>query len=285
MWYLPTMAVMRSFSAVLVVFFCLTTAAGAQEKTDESGRYRVGVGDVIDVEAFQEDEISGEFSVEASGTIIFPLLGSVPVNGMTPAEIATVLEEMLEKDFYVDVQLKVEVEVFASQPVTLLGEVRTPGTYYLEGRTTLTELLSKAGGLKTSAGPVLELRRTAPSKGEGPPQPLIFETAKLSTGEAGRDVILQAGDVLFVSPKKIYFITGEVARPGQYEISLGMTLMQALSHAGGAGKFASQVIEVHREVDGEKRILTFDLSHIRKGRLADPAVVSGDVIFVKRRFF
>jgi protein involved in polysaccharide export with SLBB domain len=64
-----------------------------------------------------------------------------------------------------------------------------------------------------------------------------------------------------------------------------MTLMQALSHAGGVGKFASQVIEVHREVDGEKKILSFDLSHIRKGRLADPAVASGDVIFVKRRFF
>jgi protein involved in polysaccharide export with SLBB domain len=64
-----------------------------------------------------------------------------------------------------------------------------------------------------------------------------------------------------------------------------MTLMQALSQAGGVGKFASQVIEVHREVDGEKKILSFDLSHIRKGRLADPAVVAGDVIFVKRRFF
>ena len=50
--------------------------------------------------------------------------------------------------------------------------------------------------------------------------------------------------MLYVSPKKIYFITGEVARPGQYEISLGMTLMQAISQAGGVGKFASQVIEV-----------------------------------------
>jgi polysaccharide export outer membrane protein len=261
------------------------TPIGAQEQGPESGGYRVGIGDVIAVEAFQEDEISGEFSVEPSGAITFPLLGAVPVAGMTPAEISAILEKMLEKDYYVDVQLKVEVEVFASQPVTLLGEVQSPGTYYLEGRTTLTELLAKAGGLKSSAGPVLELRRTARSDGEGPSEPMIFETAKLSTGEAGRDVILRAGDVLFVSPKKMYFITGEVARPGQYEISLGMTLMQALSQAGGAGKFASQVIEVHREVDGEKQILSFDLSHIRKGRLADPAVVAGDVIFVKRRFF
>jgi polysaccharide export outer membrane protein len=280
------MAVMRFWLTVFtfVAFVALPVAAQEEQKTESAG-YEVGIGDVIEVTAFQEDEISGEFLVEASGAITFPLLGPVPVAGMTPASISVILEELLERDYYVDVQLKVKVEVFASQPVTLLGEVQAPGTYYLEGRTTLTELLSKAGGLRSSAGPVLELRRTSRTEGEGPPEPMIFETSKLSTGETGRDVILRAGDVLYVSPKQIYFITGEVARPGQYEISLGMTLMQALSQAGGAGKFASQVIEVHREVDGEKQILNFDLSHIRKGRLADPAVISGDVIFVKRRFF
>ena len=286
MWYLPTMAVMRFWFTVFLSVFLAVTPVGAQEdKTTESVGYEVGIGDVIEVTAFQEEEITGEFLVEASGAITFPLLGPVPVAGMTPAAISAILEELLERDFYVDVQLKVKVEVFASQPVTLLGEVQAPGTYYLEGRTTLTDLLSKAGGLKASAGPVLELRRTSRIEGEGPPEPMVFETSKLSTGEIGRDLILQAGDVLYVSPKQIYFITGEVARPGQYEISRGMTLMQALSHAGGVGKFASQVIEIHREEAGEKKILSFDLSHIRKGRLADPAVISSDVIFVKRRFF
>jgi len=280
------MAVMRFWFAVfLVVFFMVAPVAAQEEQKVESTGYQVGIGDVIEITAFQEDEITGEFLVEASGAITFPLLGPVPVAGMTLASISLVLEELLERDFYVDVQLKVKVETYASQPVTLLGEVQSPGTYYLEGRTTLTDLLSKAGGLKSSAGPVLELRRTARIEGEGPSEPMIFETAKLSTGEIGRDIILQSGDVLFVSPKQIYFITGEVARPGQYEISLGMTLMQALSQAGGVGKFASQVIEIHREEGGEKKILSFDLSHIRKGRLADPAVISGDVIFVKRRFF
>ena len=286
MWYLPTMAVMKFWFTVFifVVFAALPVGAQEEQKAESAG-YEVGIGDVIEVTAFQEDEITGEFLVEASGAITFPLLGPIPVAGMTPASISAILEELLERDYYVDVQLKVKVDVFASQPVTLLGEVQTPGTYYLEGRTTLTELLSKAGGLKPSAGPVLELRRTARADGEGPPEPMVFETAKLSTGEIGRDLILQAGDVLYVSPKKIYFITGEVARPGQYEISLGMTLMQALSQAGGVGKFASQVIEIHRDEGGEKKILSFDLSHIRKGRLADPAVISGDVIFAKRRFF
>ena len=268
-----------------VVALCLPVLAFAQGMTPEDGGYKLGVGDVIEVEAYQEEEISGKFTVNATGAVTFPLLGSVVVAGKTPAEVADFLESLLEKDYYVDVQLKVDVAVFASQPVTLLGEVQNPGTYYLEGRMTLTELLAKAGGLRPSAGPVLELRRTARVEGEGAPPPMDFPTAKLLTGEVGRDVVLQAGDVLFVSAKKIFFISGEVARPGQYEISLGLTLMQAISQAGGVGKFASQAIEIHRDVEGEKQILSFDLSQIRKGRSADPAILPGDVIFVKKRFF
>ena len=137
MWYRPTMNSRRVFCPVMILVIGLTMPVAAQEdQAPDTGGYRVGIGDVIEVESFQEDEISGEFSVEVSGAITFPLLGTVPVAGMTVAEIATLLERLLEKDYYVDVQLKVEVDVFASQPVTLLGEVQLPGTYYLEGRTT-----------------------------------------------------------------------------------------------------------------------------------------------------
>jgi polysaccharide export outer membrane protein len=112
-----------------------------------------------------------------------------------------------------------------------------------------------------------------------------FSTTKLLTGEEGGDIEVRAGDVLSVSAKQLYFITGEVARPGQYEISQDMTLMQAISQAGGQGKFASQTIELHREAGGSKEILSFDLSHIRKGKADDPSIQSGDVIIVRRRFF
>lgn len=286
MWYGLAMDLRLGWSVFAIAMWSIVIPCSAQETPDaEQIGYKIGVGDVLAVKAYHEDEISGEFNVEIGGTISFPLLGSVSVAGMTVSEVEGVLETLLEKDYYVDVQLNVEVKVFSSQPVTLLGEVTKPGTYYLEGRTTLTEILSKAGGLKSSAGPVLELRRTAPAPGQGPPPPMVFQTAKLLTGEVGRDVVLQSGDVLFVSAKRLYFITGEIARPGQYEISLGMTLLQAISQAGGVGKFASQAIEVHREVDGEKQILNFDLSHVRKGKIADPAVLAGDVVIVKRRFF
>jgi polysaccharide export outer membrane protein len=113
----------------------------------------------------------------------------------------------------------------------------------------------------------------------------IFETQSVATGEQGRDVILKPGDVVSVSAKQRYFITGEISKPGQYDLSPGMTLMQAISQAGGQGKFASQTVEVHRGGDGDKEILAFDLSHIRKGKAPDPVIEAGDVLIIRRRFF
>jgi len=275
----------RFFRLVLVFVLASVIPVVAQETTSASSDYRVGAGDMIRIDAFGNDEISGEFLVETSGTIAFPLLGSVKVEGRTASEISRHLEQMLEKDYYVDVQLQVEVAGFQSQPVTLLGEVQRPGTYYLRGRTTITQLLADAGGLSPNCGSTLELRREEVVDGEVVPRVITFSTTKLRTGETGRDVEVRAGDVISVSAKALFFITGEVARPGQYEISQGLTVMQALSQAGGPSKFASQTVELHRETGGAKEITKVDLAQIRKGKATDPHVEAGDVLIVRRRFF
>lgn len=271
---------------MVCVAFALTPAAvsGQQGRVWDSG-YRIGPGDVLKVDAYTHNEISGSFPVEGTGEITYPLLGEVTVAGKTTAEVAQLLEQLLEKDFYVDVQLTVEVEEYHSQPVTVVGEVQKPGTYYLRGRTTLTQILSEAGGLHPGAGPELELRRVI-FKPERESQEIhTFAIDEILGGGEGSQVELRAGDVIKVSARQVYFITGEVASPGQYESGRGLTLMQALSQAGGLGKFASQTIEVHRDVDGTKEILTYDLAQIRKGKVADPPIRQNDVVIVRRRFF
>jgi polysaccharide export outer membrane protein len=272
-------------SNYLVLILILIVAGVVTSQEPPVSDYTVGPGDVLKVDAFGNEEISGEFSVETSGTITFPLLGAVEVRGRTTSEISRHIEELLERDYYVDVQLQVDVAIYQSMPVTLLGEVQRPGTYYLKGRTTVTQLLADAGGLTASSGPTLELRRVEDIEGQSVNRVFTFSTSKLRTGEEGTDVEVRTGDVLSVSAKALYFITGEVARPGQYEISRGMTVMQALSQAGGQSKFASQTVELHRDAGGEKQIMTVDLSQIRKGKAIDPTVQAGDVLIVRRRFF
>ncbi len=273
--------------ACLICLFVAIVAApvSAQDETAAPSGYRVGAGDVLRVEAYNHDEVSGEFAVEVEGEITFPMIGRVEVAGSTTSEIASRLEALLEKDYYVDVQLQVEVEEYHSKPVTVLGEVARPGTYYLEGKTSLQKILAEAGGLKTSAGQFVELRRVQDVDGVEQPFVRTYGTASIQKGEAGRDIILQQGDVISVSAKEQFFITGEVAKPGQYDLTPGMTLMQAVSHAGGQGKFASQTVEVHRGGEIEKEILTFDLARIRKGKTPDPTIDAGDVLIIRRRFF
>ncbi|MEX1311510.1 MAG: polysaccharide biosynthesis/export family protein [Candidatus Sulfomarinibacteraceae bacterium] len=271
--------------ALLLIGIAVAPSAAQETGPIETSAYRVGAGDVLAVEAYTHDEISGSFAVEAGGDISFPLLGRIRVEGRTTSEIADHLETLLEKDYYVDVQLQVEVEEYRSQPVTVLGEVSRPGTFYLEGRTSLHKILAEAGGIKTTAGAFIELRRLEGSEQVAEPVVRVFETQSVATGEQGRDVILKPGDVVSVSAKQRYFITGEISKPGQYDLSPGMTLMQAISQAGGQGKFASQTVEVHRGGDGDKEILTFDLAHIRKGKAADPVIEAGDVLIIRRRFF
>ena len=91
----------RTSWALLLLVIAVATNVAAQEQPavagsgaepGDGGDYRVGIGDVISVKAFQEEEISGDFPVESSGAITFPLLGSVPVAGMTPAEVSSTLE-------------------------------------------------------------------------------------------------------------------------------------------------------------------------------------------------
>jgi polysaccharide export outer membrane protein len=274
--------------AVAVALTSPVALLADQEVPDDPSRstaYTIGAGDVLRVEAFTHDEISGSFAVEVDGEISFPLLGRVRVEGSTTSEIGRRLEALLEKDYYVDVQLQVEVEEFRSQPVTVLGEVARPGTFYLEGQTSLHAILAEAGGIKTTAGSSIELRRLQSEPDDGTPVVRVFPTEGVRSGEVGRDVVLQPGDVVSVSAKQQYFITGEISQPGQYDLSPGMTLMQAISQSGGLGKFASQTIEIHRGGNGEKEIMTFDLSHIRKGRNPDPTIEAGDVLIVRRRFF
>ncbi len=271
--------------ACAVVVAC-AIPVGAQEADSAPSDYQIGAGDMIRIDAYGNDEISGEFLVETTGNIAFPLLGAVHVQGRTASEVSKHLEQMLEKDYYVDVQLQVEVAGFQSQPVTLLGEVGRPGTYYLRGRTTITQLLADAGGLTAGCGPTLELRREEVVDGQVVPRVMTFSTVKLRTGEDGRDVEVQAGDVVSVSAKALYFITGEVVRPG--------TVRDLSGHDPDAGPLPGRRPEQVRIADGgaSPRDRRHQGDHdLRSGPYPQgqkwpiPAWNAGDVLIVRRRFF
>ena len=144
-----------------------------------SGEYRVGPGDVLDVNVFEVEELSKPAVVSPRGTVSLPLIGEVFVGRMTPLEMEARLKQLYEINLLRDPQISVSVQEFRSQPVSILGAVERSGVYQLQGRRRLVEVLAMAGGLSGEVGDVITIARSpflerldpAPDSGSRGPWP------------------------------------------------------------------------------------------------------------------
>lgn len=245
---------------------------------------RVGAGDVLRVTVFGQPDLSAEVGVNEKGTIAVALVGNVPVAGLTVGEVATRIADALRNGGYL---LRPEVSVEAiqvrSQMVSVLGEVRQPGRYPIPGRLTVLELLATAGGLTEQADASVTLlrrpdRAEGTAGGDGERIPVRLGDSTGLPERTPLDVELRTGDVVYVDRKKLFYIHGEVNRPGAYPMEPGMTVMRAIAIGGGMNLRASaRRIDINRTVDGVPQ------PPVRSG-LAAP-VQPGDVVFVNESLF
>ena len=111
--------------------------------------YTVGSGDRLRIIVFGQDSLSNSYSVDATGQISLPLVGLVPVNGMTAAEIQRTVEARLRNGFLREPRVSCEIEAY--RPFFILGEVTTAGQYpYVNGMTVQTAV-AIAGGFTPRA--------------------------------------------------------------------------------------------------------------------------------------
>jgi polysaccharide export outer membrane protein len=166
-----------------------------------------------------------------------------------------------------------------------MGEIRQPGEYTIKGDTTLIEALARAGSTTTDAsGEVIVLRRTD-EDASGPVLPQDAHSAvvtrvnieKLQSGEASQNVLVGDGDTIFVSRGEKVFVYGHVRAPGAYAMHKDMTVLQALSLAGGVSeRGAANRVRVERQVKGERKEMDIELG--------DP-IQPGDTLIVPERYF
>ena len=108
--------------------------------------YRIGVDDLLEVQVFGVDQLSRTVRVNSSGLISLPLVGALPVGGLTAQEAETLLAQKLAADYLQDPQVSLFIKEFTTQRVTIEGAVSKPGVYPLRGETTLLRSLAIAGG-------------------------------------------------------------------------------------------------------------------------------------------
>lgn len=253
--------------------------APAPPATLLNANYIVGAQDVLTVTVFNEAQLSGRFRVDHDGEFSYPFLGRLRASGNTVASIASLIKTKLADGYVRDPQVTVEVELFRSQHVFVMGEVRAPGKYTLTGSVTLVEALAQAGSTAATAGSeVLVLRPKKPTAG----QPTLRESPDadvqrinlrdIQAGNLTANVLVRDGDTIFVPRAQRFFVTGYVRSPGAYVLEPNMTVLQAISTAGGITELGSD--KRLRIVRNKKEI------EVKPTDLVQP----DDTIVVRRRF-
>jgi len=237
-------------------------AAGTQQRAvaPPPESYVIGAQDNLSIIVTDETDLTGKYRVDTDGTISMPYIQRVPVAGLTLAEAQAKITTLLQAGYFRNPQVRVEIDQFKARSVIVNGEVRTPGKVTLPGATiSLLEALILAGSPTTNAAnEVIVIHQPRP--GEPPTEPITVNRKELELGRAGRDVVLQDGDIVNVPQAKRFYISGFVKNPGYYVLDTGTTVSQAIVLAGGLSERGSdRRIRVNRVVDGKTIELPIEL--------------------------
>jgi polysaccharide export outer membrane protein len=248
--------------------------------------YRVGPGDKLEISVFGHSDLDKIVEVRGDGTINYPLLGDLPVAGKSVSEIDDDLTRRLARDFLVDPQISVDVREYQSQWVTVMGEIRTPGRYVLKRNMRLVDLLAEAGGPTKEAGREIRITRRADDRG-GTQTLAVNREQLLQASDPASNIVLAHGDIVAVASQELFYIRGEVTRPGPYFLADGMTVLKAISVAGGLTPFANRKeIELLRAGPrGVNEKVTVNLKAIEDGKKPDVTLLPNDTVIVPRRIF
>ena len=263
----------RLFSAAfLLLLLCFSLPAKAED-------YQIGSGDVLSITVYGYDELKTKARVSETGSIEFPLIGTVQVGGMKTSAAAGRIEELLADGYIVKPQVQIYIEEFKSKKVAALGPFNKPGLVELSGPTTLLELISKAGGLNNKdAGETITVTRETAG---GQQEVITIDVKKLiEDGDTASNIPILGGETVAVAKGEppVCYITGQVKKPGAYQWTKNATVLKMVSLASGfTGMAAESRIKINRVVDGKKQ----ELTNVGMDTLVQP----DDVIEVPESFF
>lgn len=261
------------------------------------GGYLIGVGDILNVQVAEEDEVSGRYQVTDKGNINLRLLsGPVKAAGLTTFQLSKNLEDALKKqDILKQPYVTILIERGMTQNVTVVGPVARPGIYPIERPTHLLDVLSMSGGLQQDAGQTITINhRSQPAPAEkgsdGQATPTKPETIDVSTLMSGEDraanVLVQPGDEITVSNASVVYVVGDVNRPGAFAVRdarNGISVLRAIALVEGPKSTASlgKAVIVRKSTSGNSRQeIPVDIKKIMKGHAQDTMLMANDILFV-----
>ncbi len=264
--------------SALALFAALPISTHGQE-------YAIGPGDLLRITVYDNPDLTTETRVSNDGKITFPLVGEIQVNGSTAFDLEKKISKLLADGYIVKPQVSVFIEEYRSKKVSVLGEVAKPGLVVLRGAYSLMEAISDAGGITPNAGDMLFIQRkinkAISGKGDAVNEEDITITVDLKKlfeeGDVTANVPVTEGDSIYVPRAAFVYVNGEVKNPGAYKITKGLTVLKAITLAGGftpkAGERRTKVIRKSEKGEDTIRAKMDDL------------VKPDDIVFVPESLF
>ena len=258
--------------------------------------YTLGPNDQISFLGIDADEIvNRQFRLDSDGDVSLPMVGRLHAAGLSVRQFEETLNEHLST-YIRDPHVVVTITEFRSQPISVLGAVKSPGTYQLQGRKTVVEVISLAGGFREDAGNSIKITRelewgTIPLPNAG-----IDPLGKFSVGEVRikeildakdpeNNILMMPHDVITVPRGELVYVIGEVKKAGGFILSerSNMSVLQALSLAEGSQPTAdTRHARILRLEPGQeqRREIALNLRKILDGTSNDVPLQAGDILFV-----
>ena len=240
---------------------------------------RIGPGDLLDVSIYGVNDYHQETRVNEAGELDLPLIGSVRIGGATIQEAQDMIAQgLVAGGYFRDPHVMVLIKDYASEGVSMLGEITKPGVYPIVGTKRLFDLVSEAGGFTAKAGNEITITHR-----DHPDDP---HTVKL-TEEPGKsmqgNVQIYPGDTIVVAKAGIVYVVGDVGRPGGFvmENNQPMTVLQAIAMAAGTNRTAAlNSARIVRRTPTGLTEVKIPLKQIMAAKTSDMPMVADDILFV-----
>jgi protein involved in polysaccharide export with SLBB domain len=254
--------------------------------------YRVGVGDRIFLSVPQRPDLNRELVILEGGVVKLPLIGDVPVAGLTLEEIDEKLLTAI-KDYYPSInEIEITIREAVSQVVYITGQVNNAGKFNFYSSPNLWEAIREAGGPTPTAA--LDNVRVVKDRSKGGQSTVYNVQNALETGSVTDLPMLEAGDTVIVPAAAETYtgsfgvnVFGSVVAPGTYKLQARQDLITAILQAGGPSEIASldRVNIVRPNSDGSISTLTVDFGRfLDKGDpFSNPKLKPGDTVFVPQK--
>jgi polysaccharide biosynthesis/export protein len=259
----------------IILACCLTAPLLAQNES-----LLIGPGDEVNVEVFDTPDLDQNARVTDSGDFSLMLGGTVRLASLTPAEAARTVEAALIRSHVMYYpRVMVTVTQYATQSVTVFGQVQKPGTYSIDTPRSVVDVLGLAGGLTDLADRHVTIERHTTHR------QISYNVSNRADDLLDQKVMVNPGDKIVVPKAGIIYVLGDVGRPGGYPMTNNdgtLTVLQAVAAAGGTASSAAPNSSrlIRRTAVGGYQSDPIPFSAMQKGKKPDMPLQAGDIVYV-----